>query len=122
MLFRKDFLEGIRMGAITVEFRRWRRPSVRAGGTPLTPVGQLSIESVEPVTPNRITADDARRAGYESRDMLLEECQALREMVRVSGTPSVLVPHGNGEGHVGLTHAGDDRVCACGENEVVRIP
>lgn len=73
MLFRKDFLEGIRTGAITVAFRRWRRPSVRAGGTLLTPVGQLSIESVEPVTSDRITAADARRAGYESRALLLEE-------------------------------------------------
>jgi hypothetical protein len=67
MLFRKEFLDGIRTGAITLAFRRWRRPTVRAGGTLLTPVGQLAIASVEPVTLGEITADDAREAGYPSR-------------------------------------------------------
>jgi hypothetical protein len=75
MLFRKKFLEGIRTGAVTLAFRRWRRPSVRAGGTLLTPVGQLSIKSVEPVALNRISAADAHRAGYESREVLLDELQ-----------------------------------------------
>lgn len=75
MLFRKSFLEGIRSGAITLAFRRWQRPSVRAGGSLLTPIGQLDIESVERVSSNRITAADARRAGYESRELLLQELQ-----------------------------------------------
>ncbi|TGG95063.1 hypothetical protein E4656_01135 [Natronospirillum operosum] len=75
MLFRKEFLEGIRTGAVTLAFRRWRRPSVRSGGTLLTPVGQLHIVSVEPVALNRISAADARRAGYESREKLLDELQ-----------------------------------------------
>lgn len=75
MLFRKSFLEGIRTGAITVAFRRWRRPSVRAGSTLLTPVGQLTIKSVKSVASSRISAADARRAGYESREALIEELQ-----------------------------------------------
>lgn len=79
MLFRKSFLEGIRTGEITLAFRRWRRPSVRAGGSLLTPIGQLAIESVERVTSNRITAADARRAGYESRELLLKELQERTE-------------------------------------------
>lgn len=79
MLFRKEFLEGISTGAITLAFRRWRRPSVRTGGTLLTPVGQISIESVEPVALNRISAADARSAGYESREALLDELQSRVE-------------------------------------------
>lgn len=79
MLFRKEFLDGISTGAITLAFRRWRRPSVRAGGTLLTPVGQLSIKSVKPVALNRISEADARRAGYESREMLLDELQRRPE-------------------------------------------
>ncbi len=75
MLFRKSFLEGIRSGEITLAFRRWKRPSVRAGGSLLTPIGQLDIESVERVTSNRITTADARRAGYASREPLLKELQ-----------------------------------------------
>ncbi|PMR72536.1 hypothetical protein C1H69_21350 [Billgrantia endophytica] len=73
MLFRKEFLEGIRIGVVTLAFRRWRRPSVREGGTLLTPVGQLSIKSVEPVALNTISEADAHRAGYESRGELLDE-------------------------------------------------
>ena len=73
MIFRQEFLDGIRKGSITVAFRRWRRPSVKSGGTLLTPVGQLHIESVTRVATQTISAADARRAGYESRDELLEE-------------------------------------------------
>ena len=79
MLFRSATLEGIRTGAITLAFRRWRRPSVRAGGTLLTPVGQLSIESVDAVALDGISTADARRAGYESREMLLEELRLRTE-------------------------------------------
>ncbi len=41
----------------------------------LTPVGQLTIESVESATLSRISAADAKRAGYESREALVEELQ-----------------------------------------------
>ncbi len=44
MLFRKEFLEGIRTGAVRLTFRRWRQLSVCAGRTLLTSVGQLSIK------------------------------------------------------------------------------
>jgi hypothetical protein len=79
MLFRKEILEGIRAGAITVAFRRWRRPTVRTGGTLLTPVGQIAIASVESVTLVEITADDARQAGYPTRAALVDELEAFRE-------------------------------------------
>lgn len=71
MLFQQRFLDGIRAGTITLAFRRWRRPSVKAGGTLLTAVGQLHIDSVEPIAPSQISEDDARRAGYTSRQDLL---------------------------------------------------
>lgn len=73
MIFRQEFLDGIRDGSITLAFRRWRRPSVKSGSTLLTPVGQLQIESVTRVASQTISAADARRAGYESRDELLED-------------------------------------------------
>lgn len=81
MLFRKEFLAGIAAGDITLAFRRWRRPTVRAGGTLLTAVGQLSIASVEPVDEGRITAAEARRAGYASREALLKELRQRAEGV-----------------------------------------
>lgn len=73
MLFRHEFLAGIAAGRITVAFRRWDRPSVRAGGKLLTPIGQLAITSVEPVSLEAITATAAKRAGFESKSRLLAE-------------------------------------------------
>jgi hypothetical protein len=73
VLLGAEVLEGIRTGEITLAFRRWLRPSVRAGGSLLTPIGELTIAAVEPVALGAITADDARRAGYASRAALLED-------------------------------------------------
>jgi len=79
MIFRQRFLEGIRDGTITLAFRRWRRPSVRSGGTLLTPIGQLSITSVDEVAMTRISEAEAHRAGYASRDELVAELQSRDE-------------------------------------------
>ena len=79
MLFRQNVLDGIRDGTITLAFRRWRRPSVRSGGTLLTAAGQLSITSVDEVALPGISEADARRAGYTSREALLAELRARDE-------------------------------------------
>jgi hypothetical protein len=79
MLFRQRFLDGIRDGAITLAFRRWRKPSVRAGGTLLTAVGQLDIVAVDEVAITRISDAEARHAGYASRDELLAALQSRDE-------------------------------------------
>ena len=73
MLFRQETLSGIRAGAITVAFRRWRRPTVRAGGTLRTAVGELTIHSIDPVSIDGISEADARRAGHDSRAALVAE-------------------------------------------------
>lgn len=73
MLFRQHFLEGIGNGTIRLAFRKWRRPSVKSGGTLLTAVGQLHITSVAEITLKEISKADAKRAGYESLDALVEE-------------------------------------------------
>ena len=73
MLFRQDSLDGIRDGRITLAFRRWRRPTVRTGGTLLLPIGQLRIVEVRQIDEDDITDEDARRAGYASREVLREE-------------------------------------------------
>ena len=73
VLLRNDVLEQIRAGAVTLVFRRWQRPSVRAGGSQLTQLGKLAIRRVDKVELERISAADAKRAGYASRAALLEE-------------------------------------------------
>ena len=73
MIFRQEFLDGIQKGIVTVAFRRWRRPSVKSGGTLLTAVGLLHIRDVSLTSLESISNADARRAGYESREALVEE-------------------------------------------------
>jgi hypothetical protein len=73
VLFRRRSLDGIRAGEITLAFRRWDRPRARAGGRQRTVVGELAIDSVEPVERAAITVEDAARAGHPSLDDLLAE-------------------------------------------------
>ena len=64
MLLKKQVLDGIAEGRITVAFRRWKRPTVKTGGSLRTTVGLLAIEFVEVVDEERITKQDAKRAGF----------------------------------------------------------
>jgi hypothetical protein len=79
MLIKRDVLEQIAAGRVTLAFRRWQRPSVKAGGTLLTPVGLLAITSVERVTPGAITERQAKRAGYASLSQLHAALASHRE-------------------------------------------
>ena len=79
MLFRQDALEGIRASRITLAFRRWRRPTVRTGGTLMLPIGQLQILDVRHISEEEITEEDARRAGYTSREALLADLAGRTE-------------------------------------------
>ena len=73
MLFDQRTLAGVGSGAVTLAFRRWKRPTVRAGGTLTTAVGVLAIEEVVIVDRDAISADQAARAGAESLGALLAE-------------------------------------------------
>lgn len=76
VLFKHNVLRGIRDGKITLAFRRWRRPTVKSGGTLLTAIGQLKILKVEAVSEPSIKASDARKSGYDSLAALMEEVAA----------------------------------------------
>ncbi len=75
----------IAAGEITVAFRWWRRPTVKAGGTLITQAGQLAIEEVTVIEPGEITASDARSAGFGSIDDALDDLAARpdRQLHRV---------------------------------------
>jgi hypothetical protein len=71
LLFKKPFWEGLTSGAITVTFRRWQKPHVRAGGRyRCHPIGVLEVDAIERVALAAISADDATRAGFASPDAL----------------------------------------------------
>lgn len=71
MLFKQHFLDGIRVGTITIAFRRWKRPTVKAGGTLQTPAGLLAINAVDQIEESEITHGAAQKAGFASREELL---------------------------------------------------
>jgi hypothetical protein len=73
MLIRSATLAKIAAGEVTLAFRRWVRPTVRAGGTLTTAVGVLAIDAVDPISADAITAAEALRAGYATRQALMDE-------------------------------------------------
>jgi hypothetical protein len=84
MLFNQRALRGIASGEVTLAFRRWRRPTVKAGGTLRTRAGVLAIESVEAIDPPQVTDADARRAGYPDRAAVLSSLRAEGRLYRIA--------------------------------------
>jgi hypothetical protein len=83
MLFTQDDLRRVASGEITVAFRRWRRPTVKAGGTLRTRVGVLAIESVDAIESGQVTDADARRAGRPDRTALLASLRGDGRLYRI---------------------------------------
>jgi hypothetical protein len=73
MLFKKEVLDQIAAKRVTLAFRRWRKPSVKVGGTLTTAVGVLKIEAVDKVAMTKISEAEAKRAGFPTRSALLKE-------------------------------------------------
>ena len=71
MLFRRPVLERIAAGEVTLAFRRWRRPTIRAGGMLTTPIGVLAIDAVDISLETAVTDAEARQTGESGRDALL---------------------------------------------------
>jgi hypothetical protein len=79
MILRTATLDAIRRGEVSLAFRRWRRPTVKTGGTLLTAIGQLAIDDVRQVSRDEITEEDARCAGHASREALLADLDTREE-------------------------------------------
>ncbi len=73
MLFKRETLDQIEAGRVTLAFRRWPRPEVKAGSVLRTGAGLLVIDAVEKITLKAIRERDAKIAGYKSRAVLVEE-------------------------------------------------
>jgi len=72
VLLKQTVLDGIVAGDITEVYRNWKRPTVKAGGTLNTAVGQLAILSVDQIPVSKLTAAGAKRAGFASKAELTE--------------------------------------------------
>jgi hypothetical protein len=86
MLFRPDTLAAIADGRVELAFRRWERPRVRAGASQRTSIGVIAFDAVERIAADAVTDADARRAGFESREVLLEflDRQSTGEIYRIT--------------------------------------
>lgn len=73
LLFQKRFHEGLLGGQISVTFRRWPRARVKPGGKyRCHPIGVLEVDNVARQKIRELTEADARRAGFPTREALLE--------------------------------------------------
>jgi hypothetical protein len=88
MLFRRDILQGIAEGRVTLAFRRWRRAPPAAGSTLRSPAGVLRLDRVTVVNECDITTEEVRRTGLspdELRASIAGEGTLLRIELRVAG-------------------------------------
>src|ERR1051325_1944922 len=98
LLFQKRFLPGLVDGSITITFRHWARPQVKPGGRyRVHPIGVVDVERLDRVHVREISAEDGRRAGFASREELLEymrpaargpltaKCEVFRVELRYAG-------------------------------------
>jgi hypothetical protein len=83
VLFKERFWPGLRDGTLTVAYRRWQRPSVRAGGTLQSPGGLLAIDSIERIDDSEIDDAAALAAGYRDRSELIGNLRARGDLYRV---------------------------------------
>lgn len=70
MLFRRETLNGIAGGTIAVAFRRWKRPTVKAGGQVRTAAGVVRIGRIDTVDAAKLTGREAAAAGFATLDAL----------------------------------------------------
>jgi hypothetical protein len=73
MLIKKTILDGIVGGGLDLAFRRWDKPAVKPDSVFKTAVGLIRVTAVAEIDPARITAAEARRAGFESADAVRAE-------------------------------------------------
>ena len=89
MLFRRDILQGIAEGRVTLAFRRWRRAPPADGLSLRSPVGVLCLDRVTVVDEGDVTTpEDVRRTGMspdELRASIAGEGTLLRIELRLAG-------------------------------------
>ncbi len=95
LLFKKAFHEGLSSGAITLTFRRWQKPHVKAGGRyRCHPIGVLEVEAVALVRVRDISARDAVAAGFASREALVDYLGELGPLTDDTEIHRVALHHG----------------------------
>lgn len=82
MEFSRELRADVLSGAITVSFRLWSRPQVKAGGRYQVGTGQIEVDSMELVPFASIDADDVERSGEPDLESLRRRAGARRSHPR----------------------------------------
>ena len=85
MQFRQADLAAIADGAITLTFRRWKRPQAKPGKRHRLGDGSIEIVSVDAIEESQITESDARASGHASAAEVLD---SVRGNLRRGQDPS----------------------------------
>ena len=89
MLIPTAILDRIASGEVTLAFRRWTKPTVKAGGTLRTAIGVLAIDGVNICRIEEISDVDARAAGFSDLATLKRELERRDgEIYRIALRPA----------------------------------
>ena len=90
VLIKRAVLDRIVTGDIDLIFRKWRNPTVKSGGQLRTAVGMINIISIDQVSLGTLRADDAIRAGFDTKVTLVNELasRAEGEIYRIQVAPA----------------------------------
>jgi hypothetical protein len=70
MQFSPELRDDVAEGRITVSYRLWTRPKVKAGGRYSVGPVQIEVDSIELVPFSTVTRADVRRCGERDRETL----------------------------------------------------
>jgi hypothetical protein len=118
LLFQKRFHAGLVGGSVTATFRLWDKPHVKPGGRyRVHPIGVVEVDAVERVTVAGISEADARAAGFDSRDALIDYMRPVAKTALTDATPvfRVVLHHGGQDDRVPIAldaNLSDDEVKA----------
>ena len=79
MLLKADLLAEIKAGKIDTVFRRWKRATVKPGGTLMTSAGLLAIDSMEAIELAEVQLADVQRAGFASLEAFGRWLDSMKE-------------------------------------------
>jgi hypothetical protein len=79
--FSKDLRDDVIAGDITVSFRLWQRPRVRAGGRYAVGPAVIEVDSIELIPFSGIGQGDVRRSGERSLEALRQRAAHAGDIV-----------------------------------------
>jgi hypothetical protein len=70
MVFSRELRDAVIAGNVTVSFRLWQRPQVRAGSTYAVRDRQIHVDAIDIIPFYAISDEDVRRSGEPDRESL----------------------------------------------------